>query len=46
MKQPLFLTVQYYLFLEQAKGHAEALEKSTFPLSTMKEIFEHGVQND
>jgi hypothetical protein len=26
--------------LEQAKGYAEALEKSTFPLSTMKEVFE------
>jgi hypothetical protein len=37
---------QLHLFLEQAEGYVKALEKSTYPLSTMKEVFEHGVQND
>ena len=28
--------VQKLLFLEQAEGYVKALEKSTYPLSTMK----------
>jgi hypothetical protein len=34
------------LFLEQAEGYVKALEKSTSPLSTMREVFEHCAQND
>jgi hypothetical protein len=34
-----------HLFLEQAEGYVKALEKSTCPLSTMKEVFEHGARN-
>jgi hypothetical protein len=34
------------LFLEQAEGYVKYPEKSTSPLSTMKEVFEHGAQND
>jgi hypothetical protein len=34
------------LFLEQAEGYAEALDKSTSPRSTMREVFEHCEQND
>jgi len=38
--------IQTDLFLEQGEGYVKALEKSTSPLSTMKEVFEHGPQND
>ena len=41
MKQPLFLTGQYYLFLEQAEGYVKTPEKSTFRPSTIREVFEH-----
>jgi hypothetical protein len=34
------------LFLEQAEGYVKALEKSTYPLSTMKEVFEHDARDD
>ena len=34
------------LFLEQAEGYVKAVEKSTSPLSTMREFFEHCAQND
>jgi len=34
------------LIFEQAEGYVKALEKSTSPLSTLKEVFEHGAQND
>jgi hypothetical protein len=37
---------QNHLFVEQAEGYVKALEKSTAPPSTMKEVFEHGAQND
>ena len=37
---------QNYLFLEQAKGYVKAQEKSTCPLSTMREVFEQWAQND
>jgi len=30
---------------EQAEEYVKALEKSTSPLSTMREVFEHGVRN-
>jgi hypothetical protein len=33
------------LFLEQAKGYVKALEKSTSPLSTMREVFEYGMRS-
>jgi hypothetical protein len=33
-------------FLEQAEGYVKPLEKSTSPLSTMREVFEHGAQNN
>jgi hypothetical protein len=33
------------LFLEQAEGYVKAQEKSTCPLSTLREVFEHGAQN-
>jgi hypothetical protein len=32
--------------LEQAEGYGKALEESTYPLSTMKEVFEHGAWDD
>jgi len=32
------------LFLEQARGYVKVLEKSTYPLSTMKEVIEHCMQ--
>jgi hypothetical protein len=31
--------------LDQAEGYVKALEKSTDPLSPMKEVFEHGAQD-
>jgi hypothetical protein len=31
---------------EHAEGNVKAQEKSTSPLSTMREVFEHGAQND
>jgi hypothetical protein len=34
------------LFLEQAEGYVNALKKSTDPLSTMKEVFEHDARDD
>jgi hypothetical protein len=37
---------QNYLFVELAEGYVKALEKSTYPLSTMKEVFEHGAWDD
>ena len=37
---------QMHLFLEQAEGYVNALEKSTSLLTTMREIFEHCAQND
>ena len=37
---------QNYLFLEQAKGYVNALEKSTSAPSTMREVFEHCAQSD
>jgi hypothetical protein len=38
--------IQKHLFVEQTKGYVKALEKSTALPSTMKEVFEHGAQND
>jgi hypothetical protein len=32
--------------VEQAEGYVKDPEKSTSPLSTMKEVFEHGAQKD
>jgi len=37
---------QNHLFLEQAEEYVKDPEKSTSPLSTLKEVFEHGAQND
>ena len=37
---------QKHLFVEQAEGYVKGPEKSTSPLSTMTEVFEHGAQND
>jgi hypothetical protein len=34
------------LSLEQAKGYVKAQGKSTYPRSTMKEVFEHGTRDD
>jgi hypothetical protein len=31
--------------MEQAEGYVKEPEKSTSPLSTMKEVFEYGAQN-
>jgi hypothetical protein len=36
---------QIHLFLEPVEGYVKALEKSTSPLSAMKEFCEHRVQN-
>jgi len=36
---------QNRLFLEQAEGYVKALEKSTSPPSTMREVFEHCAEN-
>lgn len=38
--------VKNYLFLEQAEGYVKTPEKSSSPLSTMREVFEHGGLND
>ena len=38
--------VENYLFLEQAEGYVKTPEKSSSPLSTMREVFEHGGPND
>jgi hypothetical protein len=46
LKQPLFLTGQYYLFLEPAEGYVKALEKSTSRVLNWREVFEHCAQND
>lgn len=35
-----------HLFLEHMEGYVKDLEKSTSPLSTLREVFEHGPQND
>jgi len=35
-----------HLFLELVEGYVKALEKSTSPLSTMREVFEHGAPGD
>jgi len=32
--------------LEHAEGYVKAQEKLTSPLSTMREVFEQGAQND
>jgi hypothetical protein len=32
--------------MEQAEGYVKALEKSTSPPSTMREVLEHCAQND
>jgi hypothetical protein len=34
------------LFLEQAKGYAEALEKSTSRVLSSREVYEPSAQND
>jgi hypothetical protein len=36
---------QNYLFLEQAEGYVNALEKLTFRFSTMRGGFEHRAQH-
>jgi hypothetical protein len=38
--------VKNTLFVEQAKGYVNALEKSTSPLSTLRKVFEQNTQND
>jgi hypothetical protein len=38
--------IHIYFFLEQAEGYVNALEKSTFRPSTIREVFEHCAQND
>jgi hypothetical protein len=34
------------LFLEQAEGYRNTLEKSTSQVLSWREVFEHGAQND
>jgi hypothetical protein len=38
--------VQNQLLSEQAEGYVKALEKSVYPRSTMKEVFEHSARDD
>jgi hypothetical protein len=38
--------LQLHLFLEQVEGYVKALEKSTCPLSTITEVFEHCARKD
>jgi len=40
----LFLLI--HLFLEQAKGYGKALEKSTSPVLSLREVFKHCAQKD
>jgi hypothetical protein len=40
------VAVQNDLFLEQAEGYVNALEKSTSRVLNWREVFEHGAQND
>jgi hypothetical protein len=41
-----FYQSQKHLFLEQAEGYVNALEKSTSRVLNWREVFEHGAQND
>jgi hypothetical protein len=33
--------IQFHLFLEQAEGYVNALEKSTSPVKRLREVFQH-----